>query len=299
MSKMTTTGKITGGGRVSRLVGPIALMASMFLASTGAFADTPADVYLYYNTYFKVPVGESGDQPIDRTIYNQPANWGLAGPGYNLMGSGSVTSGPVAFASVSSPGWTENSPGYNGLPMLGDMLTELSYDFQIVGPAAVTVPLVISGRIGLGFSGPPTAGSNATVQAWATDNYPYNSHRVSQDSISTVCSSSGDPAACNVGFALHINLVSGTATQVGQIGSVNLDAEASFYGTYFAATASYAFVDPLVSIDPTFMAANPGYSLVFAPGVLNAEAPLPVPEPATWGLMLLGLGAVGLRRRRD
>ena len=281
MSKLMTTGF---------------LVFSMALASTSALADTPADVYLYYNTHFKVPIGESGGGPNEVTIYNQPANFGQVGAAYNLMGSGSVGAGPMAFASVSAPGWTENSPGYNGLYMLGSIDTDLAYDFQIVGPTSVSVPLVINGRMGLGFSGPPTAGSHGSVQAWATDNYPYNSHIVSQDSVSTTCYSAGDPAACNVGFALHINLVSGTATQVGQIGSIALDAEADFYGTYFAATAAYAMVDPLVSIDPAFLAANPGYSLVFADGVTNAMAP--VPEPATVPLLLAGLGLLGLRQQR-
>ena len=282
--------------RVVRLAG---LMASMVLLSTAAIADTPADVYLFYSSHFEVPVGESGDGPTGVSFYNQPATYGQSGALYKLMGATSVASGPVAFASVSTPGWTENSPGYNGLPQLGEMKTSLGYTFQIVGPTSVVVPLVISGRMDLGFSGPPTAGSNGAVKAWATDNYPYNSHIVSQDSVSTTCYSAGDPAACNVAFALHINLLSGTPTQVGQIGTIDLEAQADFYGTYFTAAAAYATVDPLVSIDPTFLAANPGYSLIFAPGVVNAMAP--VPEPGALTLMFSGLLALGvvLRGKRS
>ncbi len=282
--------------RVVRLAG---LMASMVLVSTGAFADTPADVYLFYSSHFEVPVGESGDGPTGVSFYNQPATYGQSGALYNLMGSASVTSGPVAFASVSSPGWNETTPGYNSVAQLGEMKTSLGYTFQIVGPTSVVVPLVISGRMGLGFTGTPAAGANGAVKAWATDNYPYNSHIVSQDSVSTICGPTTDPAACNVAFALHINLLSGTPTQVGQIGTIDLEAQADFYGTYFTATAAYASVDPLVSIDPTFLAANPGFSLIFAPGVVNMAAP--VPEPGALTLMfggLLALGAVLRARRR-
>ena len=49
------------------------------------------------------------------------------------------------------------------------------------------------------------------------------------------------------------------------------------------------------SIDPTFSSAAQGGSFSFSPGVTS-----PVPVPASWTLMLLGLGALGatVRRRR-
>ena len=49
-----------------------------------------------------------------------------------------------------------------------------------------------------------------------------------------------------------------------------------------------------MSIDPGFLAAHPGYSLVF-----GATSPSSVPEPSTWvmlGLGFAGLGYTGLRR---
>jgi hypothetical protein len=51
---------------------------------------------------------------------------------------------------------------------------------------------------------------------------------------------------------------------------------------------AFAQVDPVISIDPFFLAANPGYSLALSQGIGNG-----VPEPASWALMLLGLGLVG------
>jgi len=51
--------------------------------------------------------------------------------------------------------------------------------------------------------------------------------------------------------------------------------------------------DPMVTIDPALLALNPGLRLIFSPGV--------VPEPASWALMLAGLGGLGavLRRSRQ
>jgi len=54
-----------------------------------------------------------------------------------------------------------------------------------------------------------------------------------------------------------------------------------------------AFADPYVQIDPNFLAANPGYSLSFSEGVVNA-----VPEPASGLLMLAGLALLASKRRR-
>ena len=61
-------------------------------------------------------------------------------------------------------------------------------------------------------------------------------------------------------------------------------------------SAGVAGLDPIVSIDPGFLAAHPGYSLVF-----GATSPSSVPEPSTWvmlGLGFAGLGYAGLRGRR-
>jgi hypothetical protein len=63
-----------------------------------------------------------------------------------------------------------------------------------------------------------------------------------------------------------------------------------------------AFLDPKITIDADWLAANPGFQVNFSEniengaGVINAG----VPEPASWALMIAGFGLAGaaLRRRR-
>ena len=69
-------------------------------------------------------------------------------------------------------------------------------------------------------------------------------------------------------------------------------------GNYFQLhqnASAYAFVDPFFYIDPEWLKDNPGYSLVFSPGIENRLA---VPEPRTWGLFILGFGVAGASLRR-
>jgi hypothetical protein len=53
-----------------------------------------------------------------------------------------------------------------------------------------------------------------------------------------------------------------------------------------------AEIDPTIEIDPTWLAENPGYSLVFSSNYS------PVPLPASVWLMLSALAGLGLVMRR-
>ena len=57
-----------------------------------------------------------------------------------------------------------------------------------------------------------------------------------------------------------------------------------------------AFADPYFFIDPVFLAAHPGYSLVFSQFVGNS-LPSDVPEPATWAMIITGFSLVGTLSR--
>ena len=90
---------------------------------------------------------------------------------------------------------------------------------------------------------------------------------------------------------LHVDALSGA------IDTVEMDIVASPAFSQNANTAS-ALADPRISIDPSTPNAG-AYSLLFSSGVGNAVGqPGAVPEPASWMLMLSGIGLAGLQLRR-
>lgn len=83
--------------------------------------------------------------------------------------------------------------------------------------------------------------------------------------------------------------------------SVVITAFAGRVFTDAAPGAASAYVDPFFEIDPAWTALHPGYSLAFEAGVGNGAPGIvtsPVPEPETSALMVTGLAALLLRRKR-
>jgi hypothetical protein len=95
----------------------------------------------------------------------------------------------------------------------------------------------------------------------------------------------GEPAVYPLNFRIVV--------PANDILAVYYQTDVNFDGSLNTATAT---VDPVFSIDPSFLAENPGYSLQFSPGIGNGLVSL-VPEPDTWVLMLFGLGGLGAALR--
>ncbi len=270
-----------------------ALLAAPFLFAVAAQAvpiDQPMTGYAGYTINGGAPsiasVNGNGFVPFERsTAYA------------DIFTTASVSAGPVVSNYVSTPGWMDGIAGYDGGYLNGDVTTSLVYTFTVVGPSAVMVPLTVTGGIYLQAGG--TGASSGHLYASVSDNYPGSPHYISGDAASASCSEA-QQASCNTPFQLHVSMLSGSAgSGLGNVTYIQMQAASSFGGNYYGASFATATVDPLVAIDPGFLAANPGYSLVFADGVTNAIGP--VPELPTPALLLAGLGLLGLsglRQRR-
>jgi len=159
-------------------------------------------------------------------------------------------------------------------------IASLDYDFQVMGGAAgdpVTIGMTISMLTSL------TAGGSAFAQIdW--DDADASGDR-------SVCASS-DPAATACVGNSAFNGVLSFAGEVGDVGHIHLGVVA---GNGLGGTGS-AQIDPqmFVQFDPDHL-----HSILLSDGISNAlPGATGAPEPATWALMLGGLGLTGAALRR-
>ncbi len=272
------------------------------MASTAALAQNPFDPITSVSLYGRME-GQSTTHSEDtfETI-------GAASFFGSMRTSGSISAGPLVTTRVDMLGWNDTVPGYDPYTYYhgvgGQAAGQLNYTFIVNGPTAMSVPVTVSGSILMGYAATagPSGGSDAYVQATgsvsanaspgSTAYYTFTSG----ESYSAMCDAN-DVATCNTNFTLHLNVNSGS-----EWGYIQMYAGVTVSGSYFGPSSAYSTVDPLVQIDPDFLAANPGYSLVFPEGLANQAAP--VPEPSAALLLATGLAAVGamaglMKRRRQ
>ena len=194
-------------------------------------------------------------------------------------GSGCETS--TAYA---TPGLTLSATGLtNGGVATADAGSQASvqYYYEVLGPESIPVPLEISAALS-------TSANGANVEALAeVENELGQTVYACSSAGNTYCTNFGSPSA-----SLDLNDVAFTAT-ANSAAWVFLGVEGqSVYGTgLYSAT-----VDPMITINPLFLAANPGYSLVFSSNISLSSG---IPEPSTWAMLLLGftgLCLAGYRR---
>jgi len=179
---------------------------------------------------------------------------------------------PSVFVSFADPG------GYNG----GGALENLSYYFELVGPSA-SVPIDLTYNVDFTATGGlgPAGGSYANVQI--------NSDCIN---VPTDCAAYNSIAGSSAPFATDLSGVLKSTVQSNEPNFVLLNAAVG-EGEPSPPTTITALVDPTISIDPSFAATDPNYlrdySIAFSDGIGNGA----VPEPATWTMMLFGVGLVG------
>ena len=220
------------------------------------------------------------------------SNASLSGPG-TLNGSacspgpeGGCESGTVTLAysggnaSASASGTTS---GGNGVPnAVADGV--VFFFFIVSGPANTEVPLIFSG-----------SGSTSASGVYATS----QSQFYSPGGFFDACSESGVPGACSNG-AGGLEPTSYAGQKFASISSNTLeDIEVIVGGGSTLGSGSWsASVDPTIEINPTFADAGE-FTIEFSPDIITV--PPSMPEPATWALLLIGIGVLfcGTQLRRS
>jgi len=151
------------------------------------------------------------------------------------------------------------------------------YAFVVNGPADVFVPLTIRGYVS-------AAASGARAEAHAAIDYAGRAFYA--------CSTVGYGLGCG-DLPSSAFLSDSFSSLTGVINWIDIFAN----GTVYKDGAYSSYADPVIAIDPLFLADHPEFSLSFSSNLTSGVA---VPEPTTWALILVGLGMAGqaVRRRR-
>jgi|HubBroStandDraft_1064217.scaffolds.fasta_scaffold02261_2 MYXO-CTERM domain-containing protein len=229
--------------------------------------------------------------------------------------------GSAASTAAVSAGLSASASGQSIVPSLdtgnyydaqASAGAQLDYYFAAVGPSAnVSVPVTITALVGATAAGVSTVSGDAYV-VWYLNGVQQGKVNVGTGCNSGTCSSNdyvdGVPANDEIATSqgLLIKDAPFTTTSVAETSTTLNDGSAieiRAAGTaYYGSGTFSASADPVIEIDPTWLALNPGYHLVFSPNVTpptgTGTGTGSVPEPDTLLLGLLGLAGIALSPRR-
>jgi MYXO-CTERM domain-containing protein len=229
--------------------------------------------------------------------------------------------GSAASSAAVSPGLSASASGQSIVPTIdtgnfydaqASASASLYYYFAAVGPSAnVSVPVTISALVGATAAGVGEAGGDAFV-AWYLGGVQQGKVNIGTGCEAGTCTSNdfvqgvpgNDERATSQGllitdapFTTQSVAETSTALNDGSVIEISAGGTAYYGSGMFSASA-----DPVIEIDPTWLALHPGYHLVFSPNVTpptgTGTGTGSVPEPGTLLLGLLGLAGIALSPRR-
>jgi hypothetical protein len=250
--------------------------------SVGAYGQTPLAAS------YSIGAGLSSNYPAIFTNVSSS----LSTPGYVSVGPGCLINaapGGCGFAGASlSPGSLDVSiSGYGtGTSEFGPEANadaDATVNYYVLGPGAAytPVPMIWSGTLSESVSGAASVG--AVVTASTDTGYLSAAGSLSSSTTPFLFSSAN-------GFFVYSSSAS-TGTYNSNNFTVGAEGQA-YYAVGSTAGQFSAEIDPTLEIDPSWLAENPGYSLVFSSNYS------PVPLPASVWMMLSGLAGLALMGRR-
>lgn len=294
------------------------------LLSTIGLASAPATAQSYYRE--EIILQQEGG----RTIRNDTPHTGVQTQVFPRLGSGSsggavetvsFDSDPAPFVEATTKAWM----GQDGLVQRSTVTASLGYEFALTGPANALVPIRILGRYDL-YNDSFLTYTNASA-IFTTTGGDYS--RADQIGFSVQCDGSAGSSRCftaptsspsanssiqvtmqRTGFDVLLwgggaegtfqGLLMAPTDAAGRArGVVNLQVFASALGIRANGEqgVSRSFIDPELAIAPEFLAANPSTQLRLTAGV--GSQMVPVPEPASGAMLLVGLAGLVWARRRS
>ncbi len=244
---------------------------ALLLLGLGQATATPLDPANISGTIlFNIP-------PPARLDFNTFGTFPQTGPGGFLQFTASGTPGPFLSGEATiSENFTGRATGI------------LVYGIEILGPAG-NVPVLVDvsgGASGSSVANDPFA-AFAMKSLWSLEGPNLGPQGIFSEGIDT-----GQLSGIfnqNFGHTVNLTLSANHVYKVTMVADAFAAAGSS--GTLAFATA---FIDPIFSFGP---GVGPEYSLLLSDGIGNS-APVPVPEPGSLVLLIVGMFALGLLRIR-
>lgn len=242
------------------------LLATASLAQANTLAPAGVAGTVFFN--FQPPAGIQ---------VNGFGSFPLLGPGGELRLDASPQPSPSLYGEVGvGPGFT------------GRASAQLTYQMQVVAPqgadpnAEVGVSATVAGRVtGSSNTVDPFAGFAMKAQ-WLLEDVSLGLLPVFSEGIQTGTLQGSFSQSFSHDVALML--------KPGHVYLVTLTADAFAGASSGPSASATAYIDPVFSFAA---GVDPGYAFEFSAGIGNA----PIPEPASWALLSLGLLALALRRR--
>jgi hypothetical protein len=201
--------------------------------------------------------------------------------------------GGCETSSASAGGFTASVTGNTqggSLTQAASATAEITYYYQITGTANVLVPLHITGAVSTFVSG---AGSNTRAQASILSGGTFGNVVACAETVTgnaARCGGLPTSATLNADYSLLTN----TPDQI-QLKASGLSNLSAFGTSGIGAGSFFAQADPLITIDPLFLASHPGFSLQLSSNI--SAIPVPGGLPLMISALSCLVGLAGHKRR--